>query len=136
MKVNHNVFAHLIKLLTDKRRAIKINACTALADPDALGSKPDVMVIETIDALISVSEHDLDGFVRKKTERTLNVLREWIKEWANTPPLIEIKMREKAEPIEILEEKKRIAEHVVIEEGKKKHYEEKLKLIRRSSALH
>ena len=39
---------------------------TALADPDAIGSKPDGMTIETIDALISVSEHDVDGFVRKK----------------------------------------------------------------------
>jgi aminopeptidase N len=136
IKTNHRVFANLIKSLTDKRRSIKINACTALADPDAVGSKPDGMVIETIDALISVSEHDVDGFVRTKAERTLNVLREWIKEWSNKPPLIELKLREKADPIEIIEEKKRIAEHFTIEETKKKQYEERLKLISRPSALH
>ena len=135
IKMNNKVFAHLIKMLTDKRREIKINACTALADPDAIGSKPDGMTIETIDALISVSEHDVDGFVRKKTERTLNILREWIKEWADKPPLIELKIREKADPIEIIE-KKSLAKHLAIEEAKKNRYEEELKRIRRPFTLY
>ena len=133
--MNNKVFAHLIKMLTDKRREIKINACPALADPDAIGSKPDGMTIETIDALISVSEHDVDGFVRKKTERTLNILREWIKEWADKPPLIELKIRRRRNPIEIIE-KKSLAKHLAIEEAKKNRYEEELKRIRRPFTLY
>jgi hypothetical protein len=64
-KMNDDILSLLMRLLMDKRRAIKSNACSSLADPDAIGTKFDEQVSQTIDALTSVAAHDIDGLVRK-----------------------------------------------------------------------
>lgn len=94
---NQRVFNRLTELLKDDRRRIKINACLALADDaakfDTTVDKPDRRIYESIDALIFVAEHDIDGFVRRNAEASVNVLREWIKEWSSNPPTLDIKIR-------------------------------------------
>ena len=42
-----------------------------------------------------VAEHDLDAFVRRAAEDSLNIIRGRIKEWAEKPPKIDVKMRER-----------------------------------------
>jgi aminopeptidase N len=92
-EMNQKVFNHLLGLLKDKRRKVKINACKAFADNDAKPARPDTKVFEAIDALIYVAEHDLDGFIRREAERCVNIMREWIKEWSSKPPTLDIKLR-------------------------------------------
>src|SRR5690348_8921602 len=92
----HSIYGSgcLKQLLKDKRQRVKINACTALADSDAKVSEPDARVIDSINELAWVAGHDLDGFVRRPAEASINIIREWIKEWAQKPPKIDVKMRE------------------------------------------
>ena len=92
-KMNQKVSNQLLRLLRDKRRKVKINACKAFADNDAKPSRPDAKIFEVIDALMHVAEHDLDGFVRREAERCANIMREWIKEWSSKPPILDIKIR-------------------------------------------
>jgi aminopeptidase N len=92
-EMNQKVFYHLLGLLKDKRRKVKINACKAFADNDAKPARPDTKIFEAIDALIYVAEHDLDGFIRREAERCVNIMREWIKEWSSKPPTLDIKLR-------------------------------------------
>jgi len=92
-EMNQKVFNHLLRLLRDQRRKVKINACKAFADNDAKPSRPDSKIFEAIDALIYVAEHDLDGFVRREAERCATIIREWIKEWSSKPPILDIKIR-------------------------------------------
>ena len=99
-ELNQRVFSCLKQLLKDKRQRVKVNACTALADSDAKVSVPDARVMDSINELTWVTGHDLDGFVRRPAEDSLNIIREWVKEWAEKPPKIDVRMRE--------EEKKRI----------------------------
>jgi aminopeptidase N len=94
LNMNRKVFNTLLELLKDRRRKVKIDACKALANPDAKPSLPDIKVFETIEALIHVAEHDLDGFVRTEAERSANIVREWIKEWSSKPLTIELNIRE------------------------------------------
>jgi len=106
-------------LLKDKRQRVKINACTALADSDAKVSEADARVIDSINELAWVAGHDLDGFVRRPAENSMNIIREWIKEWAQKPPKIDVKMRE--------EER----EHGARPIKGKEDYEKRLEVIRR-----
>lgn len=93
--INQKIFNQLLKLLKDKRRKIKINALHALADEEAKFTNIiDPRVIQSIDELIDVAEHDLDGFVRRHAERSLNVIRGWINEWSVKPQKIDIRLRE------------------------------------------
>jgi aminopeptidase N len=92
-EMNQKVFNQLLRLLKDKRRKVKINACKAFADNDAKPNRPDSKIFEAIDALIYVAEYDLDGFVRKEAERCASIMREWIKEWSSKPPILDIKIR-------------------------------------------
>src|SRR5215211_3272076 len=92
-EMNQKVFNHLLGLLKDKRRKVKINACKAFADNDAKPARPDTKIFEVIDALVYVAEHDLDGFIRREAERCVNIMRVWIKEWSSKPPTLDIKLR-------------------------------------------
>jgi len=66
----------------------------------------------------------LDGFVRRQAEDSLNIIKEWIKEWAEKPQKIDVKMREKGE--------KREYEAMAIKRKRKKEdYEKRLEVIRR-----
>ncbi|MGB8034760.1 MAG: M1 family aminopeptidase, partial [Nitrososphaeraceae archaeon] len=119
-ETNQRVFDCLKRLLKDKRQRVKINACTAFADSDAKVSEPDARVIDSINELAWVAGHDLDGFVRRPAEDSLNIVREWIKDWAEKPQKIDIKMREEA---------KRRDEAMAIKRKKEDH-EKRLELIR------
>ena len=94
-QTNQRVFDCLKHLLKDKRQRVKINACTALADPDAQKLESNARMIDSINQLSWVAGHDLDGFVRRPAEDSLNIIREWLKEWAEKPQKIDVKMREK-----------------------------------------
>jgi len=92
--INQAVFNRLKELLKDDRRKIKINACSALADEDGrFHTIPDKRTYETIEVLIDVAKNDLDGFVRRKAEHSVNIVREWIYTWANKPLLINSESR-------------------------------------------
>jgi aminopeptidase N len=94
-ETNQKVFDQLLNLLKDKRRKIKINACISFADDEAkFTSKPDNRIYQAIDELIYVAEHDIDGFVRRRAETSVNVLRKWINEWSSKPPILDLKIRE------------------------------------------
>ena len=93
-EMNQKVFYQLLKLLKDKRRKIKINACKAFADEDNKPSKVNDRIFEAVEALIYLAEHDLDGFVRREAERCANILRVWIGEWSEKPISAIVKLRE------------------------------------------
>ena len=97
-KMNQKVFDCLVSLLHDERQRVKMNACASLEDKDAKPSKLDSRLMLSVESLVDVAEHDLDGFVRSQCERSANVIREWIKELASNPPKIDVKLREKREP--------------------------------------
>jgi aminopeptidase N len=93
-EMNQKVFYQLLKLLKDKRRKIKINACKAFADEDNKPSKVNDRIFKAVEALIYLAEHDLDGFVRREAERCANILRVWIGEWSEKPISAIVKLRE------------------------------------------
>jgi hypothetical protein len=91
--LNNLVLSHLIQLLKDESRRIKRNACTALADPDSKIIEPSERIIKSIDKLKKLAEEDLDGFVRRTAEVSLNVIRGWLKEWTDKEPRLDIQVR-------------------------------------------
>jgi aminopeptidase N len=93
-EMNRKVFDQLLRLLKDKRRLVKMNACKALADNESKPSRPDVKLFESLEELVYVAEHDLDGFIRREAERSANIIREWINEWSAKPSTLLIKLRE------------------------------------------
>ncbi len=99
-KINKSILYHLLTLLKDERRRVKINACTALADKDAKVTKPNERIVKSIEALQIVAEEDVDGFVRRNAEVNLNLIREWLKEWTDTAPKLEIKIRKEVVKIQ------------------------------------
>ncbi|HEX6670996.1 MAG TPA: hypothetical protein VF084_02100, partial [Nitrososphaeraceae archaeon] len=56
-------------------------------------------------------------FVRRNAEVNLNLIREWLKEWTNTPPKLEIKIRKN---LEVIVNKIGEDEKTRIDEGKGK----------------
>jgi hypothetical protein len=96
-KTNQRVLNRLIELLKDRCQGVKINASTALADPIAKLLRIEPRVIESINELTRVAEHDLDGVVRRVAEDSVNIIGEWFKERADKPPIIDVKMREEEE---------------------------------------
>jgi hypothetical protein len=103
--------------LKDERRRVKINACRALADKDGKVIELNERITKSIAALRLVAEEDVDGFVRRNAEVNLNLIREWLKEWTNTPPKLEIKMRKN---LEVIVNKIGEDEKTRIDEGKGK----------------
>jgi len=99
-KTNKRILDHLLTLLKDERRRVKINACTALADKDAKVTEPNERITKSIEALQSVAEEDIDGFVRRNAEVNLNLIREWLKEWTDRPPTLKIKIRKEVLEVE------------------------------------
>jgi hypothetical protein len=45
---------------------LQIDACISFVDPDAEVLKPDAKLLEAIEELTWVAEHDLDGWVEKR----------------------------------------------------------------------
>jgi aminopeptidase N len=98
--INESVLDHLLNLLKDERRRVKINASIALADKDAKVTELNERITKSIKALKIVAEEDVDGFVRRNAEINLNLIREWLKEWTNKPPVLEIKVRKEPTSIQ------------------------------------
>jgi hypothetical protein len=66
-----------------------------LADDNAkFGTKIDPKIFQVINALIDVAQYDIDGFVRRRAETSLNIIRERINEWSANPQELAIKIRE------------------------------------------
>jgi hypothetical protein len=94
--IHQKVFDQLLKLLKDRRRKIKINACIAFGDDDAkFTTKIEPKIIDVINALSDVAQYDVDGFVRRHAETSIHKIREWINEWSTKPQELDIKIREK-----------------------------------------
>jgi aminopeptidase N len=103
-KVNIRVFDQLMNLLKDNRFNLQIDACISFVDPDAEVLKPDAKLLEAIEELTWVAEHDLDGWVRREAEVSVNKMRKWIKNWLDKPMNLILKIREEEEEKD-LEEK-------------------------------
>jgi aminopeptidase N len=66
-----------------------------LADDNAKFSTTiDPKILQIINALIDVAQYDIDGFVRRRAETSLNIIRERINEWSAKPHELDIKIRE------------------------------------------
>jgi aminopeptidase N len=103
-KVNNKVFDQLKNLLKDNRFNVQTAACISFVDPDAKILKPDAKLLEAIEELTWVAEHDLDGWVRREAEVSVNKMRKWIKDWLEKPMDLILKIREEGEEKD-LEEK-------------------------------
>jgi aminopeptidase N len=93
-EANNKVFDQLMTLLKDKRFNLQIDACISLVDPDAIVLKPDAKILEAIEELTWIAEHDLDGWVRREAEVSLNKMRKWIRDWLDKPLDLVISIRE------------------------------------------
>ena len=93
-EVNNKVFDQLMILLKDKRFNLQIDACVSLVDPDATVLKPDAKLLEAIEELTWIAQHDLDGWVRREAEVSLNKMRKWIKDWLDKPLDLVVSIRE------------------------------------------
>jgi aminopeptidase N len=99
-KVNNKVFDQLKNLLKDDRFPLQIDACISFVDPDAMVIKPDAKLLEAIEELTWLAEHDLDGWVRREAEVSLNKIRKSIKDWVDKPMDVIVKIREQEKDLE------------------------------------
>ena len=90
-KVIENVFNQLKNLLKSGRWSLQVASCQAFVS--ARVNKPDEKLIETINELTWIAEHDPDGMVRREAEVSVNNIRQWIDEWLDAPPKIVYKIR-------------------------------------------
>lgn len=77
--------------------------------------------MEIIDQLIYVAEHDVNGFTRRAAENSFLTIKEWIKEWSETPSPISINLRE--------------TEDTVASEDKLKNHQENALALKRKDVL-
>ena len=73
-----------------------IDACISFVDPDAEVLKPNAKLLEAIEELTWVAEHDFDGGGRE-AEVSVNKVRKWIKDWLDKPMNLILKIREEEE---------------------------------------
>jgi aminopeptidase N len=99
-KVNNKVFDQLKELLKDNRFNLQIDACISFVDSDAMVLKPDAKLLEAIEELTWVAEHDLDGWVRREAEVSVNKMKKWIKDWLDKPMDLILKIREEEKDLE------------------------------------
>jgi aminopeptidase N len=105
-EINEHVFCQLIMLLNEPRFRIQQNACNALvnkqAKPFLMLDKedknrkiflPDNYVKGSIKQLTSVAQNDLDGWVRRSAEESLNKIKDWFIEWVDTKLDLKIDLR-------------------------------------------
>ena len=99
-KVNNKVFDQLKSLLRDDRFPLQMDACISFVDPDSEVLKPDAKLLDAIEALTWVAEHDLDGWVRREAEVSINKMKKWIKDWLDKPMDQILKIREEEKDLE------------------------------------
>ena len=93
-EIHQKIFEQLSNLLKDKRRKIKINACSSLADECKHMPKMDKRMNAAMFVLEYVAEHDIDGYVRRQAETSLNAIRKRINELSGKPRTLDLKIRE------------------------------------------
>jgi aminopeptidase N len=97
-KVIENVFNQLKNVLKSKQWSMQVAACQAFVSSRV--TKPDEKLIETINELTWIAEHDPDGMVRREAEVSVNNIRQWIDDWLDAPPKIVYKIREDADKLQ------------------------------------
>jgi aminopeptidase N len=97
-KVIESVFSQLKNVLKSGRWTLQVAACQAFVGTRVI--KPDKTLIETIDELTWIAEHDPDGMVRREAELSVNNIRTWIDEWLDEPPKIVYEIREDADELQ------------------------------------
>jgi hypothetical protein len=106
-EINEEVFNQLIMLLNEPRFGLQQGACRSLVNTRAkpyylLQDKndqdkifqPDNYVKETIKKLSWVAENDLDGWVRRDAEASLNKIKDWFIEWTDAKLDLKVDLRE------------------------------------------
>jgi len=97
-KVIESVFIQLKNVLKSDRWSLQVAACQAFVSSRV--NKPDEKLIETINELTWIAEHDPDGMVRREAEVSVNNIRQWIYDWLDEPPKIVYKIREDADNLQ------------------------------------
>ena len=97
VKFNDKVFEQLKNVIKAKRFGIQNTALNSLVRIINKIDKPDDKVMEAIDELTWIAQHDTDGWVRRVAETSLNDLRKWIRDWLTQPLKLEYKIREERE---------------------------------------
>ncbi|HSF50065.1 MAG TPA: M1 family aminopeptidase [Nitrososphaeraceae archaeon] len=105
-EINEQVFCQLIMLLNEPRFGLQQNACKSLVSkrakpflhPDKNDKtkkifQPDEYVKETIKQLTRVAENDLDGWVRRDAETSLNKIKDWFIEWTDAKLDLKVNLR-------------------------------------------
>jgi aminopeptidase N len=94
VKFNDKVFEQLKNVIKSKRWGLQNTALTSLVRIVNKIDKPDDKVMEAIDELTWIAQHDTDGWVRRVAETSLNDIRKWIRDWLSQPLKLEYKIRE------------------------------------------
>ncbi|HKG89948.1 MAG TPA: hypothetical protein VKA95_16640 [Nitrososphaeraceae archaeon] len=89
-----------------------IDACISFVDPDAEVLKPNAKLLEAIEELTWVAEHDFDGGGRE-AEVSVNKVRKWIKDWLDKPMNLILKIRGGGEEEEEDLEEKTIQDEIL-----------------------
>ena len=102
-EINEQVFCQLIILLNEPRFRIQQNACNSLLnkrakpfltlDKNRKLFQPDDYVKETIKQLTWTAENDLDGWVRRSAEESLNKIKDWFIEWTDAKLDLKVNLR-------------------------------------------
>jgi aminopeptidase N len=96
-KFNDKVFEHLKNVTKSSRFQLQTRACQAIIRK--LPDKPDNKLIETMDVLTWLAEHDTDGDVRREAEKSINTIKKRIFSWLQTPTEIEYKIRQQRDKL-------------------------------------
>ena len=104
-EINEKVFCQLVLLLNEPRFGLQQGACRSLvskiakpylkqdANNKAKIFQPDNYVKETIEKLTWVAENDLDGWVRREAEVSLNKMKDWFTEWTDSKINLKVNQR-------------------------------------------
>lgn len=87
--LNFKIFFRLLKLTSNERRKIKIDAINAIVNKNLKIMLPDIRIIYLISVLKYISTHDIDGFVRNTARKGLKIVNSWIEEYLKQPIMID-----------------------------------------------
>lgn len=102
-EINRKVFFQLISLLNEPRFGLQQAVCRSLVHKRAIPYTkkdnkpkmflPDEYTKETIEKLTNVAENDLDGWVRREAEVSLNKIKDWFTEWSDSELILDRDIR-------------------------------------------
>ena len=96
-KFNDKVFEQLKNVMKSSRWGLQTRACQAIITK--LPDKPDNKLMETVDVLTWIAEHDTDGDVRREAEKSINAIRKRILSWLRKPTGIDYKIRQQRDKL-------------------------------------